>query len=187
MSAYPTKTEVDDTLKSYSLSSHDHNGVYLPLSGGKLTGDFILNKNDTSSSLNSKSKLIFSNDNTEYAALSATSTAFVVNPSSTSTANQFVYYFASGQLEIPGNIKENGAILANKYASKTHTHAPSNITGYDGSSASGNPVVLASKGAGAAGEWVDLDKYYALDDHTHKYAGSASAGGAATSANKLNN
>lgn len=93
-------------------------GSYLPLSGGALTGDLVLSGSDTSSSLNSKSKLIFSNGSTEYAALSATSTAFVVNPSSTSTENQFVYYFSSGQLVVPGSIKENGTDLSSKYQVK---------------------------------------------------------------------
>lgn len=91
--------------------------------GIKTTGDLILPKNDANYSTSSNSKLIFSNDstNTEYAALSATSSAFVVNPSTTSTTNQLVYYFSSGQLEVPKlkatTIYENGTSLTNTYLS----------------------------------------------------------------------
>ena len=58
-----------------------------------------------------------------------------------------------------------------------------NLFTYDGSAA--KTVNITPSGIGAATSGHNHDSAYAAKSHTHNYAGSSSAGGAATSANKL--
>jgi len=64
-----------------------------------------------------------------------------------------------GKLTVNGAISQNGALLSDTYAAKSHSHTWDSITG--------KPSTFTPA------------------SHTHSYAGSSSAGGAATSANSI--
>jgi len=95
------------TMASQSSSS------YLPLSAGStnpLTGHLFLNGGSSNSSTGTTTQIVMARGTTQQWALASNDGVFIVNPSTTSTSNQFCYYFNTGNIVVP---KINGYTLAN--------------------------------------------------------------------------
>ena len=167
-----TKAEIEAKLTG-KITSHTHN--YLPLSGGTLTGDlnFDTNKNINWTGGSYQQKIKITDD-------AETNTAVFEFQQSTDSGVNFTTL---------ATIKDNGEVVATKFTGALNGNANSankvnnalsvqlnggTATVFDGSAAKSINITPAGIGASASG-------------HTHNYAGSSSAGGAATSANKVNN
>lgn len=167
-----TKAEIEAKLTG-KITSHTHN--YLPLSGGTLTGDlsFDTNKNINWTGGSYQQKIKITDD-------AETDTAVFEFQQSTDSGVNFTTL---------ATIKDNGEVVATKFTGALNGNANSankvnnalsvqlnggTATVFDGSAAKSINITPAGIGASAS-------------SHTHSYAGSSSAGGAATSANKVNN
>lgn len=135
------------------------------------------------------------NDNTTYSAVSKTAAGLCpALPNETTTTK---YLRQDGTWVVPPNTTYTAASAAPgkvasasavgtsaNYARQDHTHGIDLATGDANGQVKIAGTNVAVKGLGSAA--YTESTAYATASHTHSYAGSSSAGGAATSANKLN-
>jgi hypothetical protein len=100
---------------------------YLPLSGGTLTGHIYLSGAKENSSTSNTSQIIFGTSGDNHVALSSNRKALVINPSSSTTTNQIVFYLDKAS-EFPSGINSGGLITAKGGISSTTLITSGKIT-----------------------------------------------------------
>ena len=179
-----TKVSVEGHTHSYASSSHSHNfnqitdapNVYL--NAGTVTRRVLIQNTKNSQGYISRATIGLTNAANQF------SPVFIGVGTNDGGTTFTDYYFAVGGSisDSKGNTYLSTANWSSYCAAKSHTHsyAASNHTHsqYLTSLPSHNHDSVYSK--------LGHTHSYASSSHTHNYAGSSSAGGAATSANKLN-
>ena len=152
-----------------SVSGHTHS--YVPLAGGTMTGDLTFDY-----STSGGAQIVFKNGRiVEGGGGWADKVLNLQNSAGTSIGTGY-------------GIFGNGNVLSYIYLGHSSDYTGNNFRIYSDKITFGDNTVLH---AGNYGTWAatkdhNHDSAYAAKSHTHNYAGSSSAGGAATSANKLN-
>ena len=167
-----TKVSVEGHTHSYASSSHSHNfnqitdapNVYL--NAGTVTRRVLIQNTKNSQGYISRATIGLTNAANQF------SPVFIGVGTNDGGTTFTDYYFAVGGSisDSKGNTYLSTANWSSYCAAKSHTHS------YAASSHNHDSVY--SK--------LGHTHSYAASSHTHNYAGSSSAGGAATSANKLN-
>ena len=104
---------------------------YLPLAGGNMTGHIYLTGSNASSSTGNTSQIVFGTSSNNHVAISSNNNALVINPTTTSTANQIVLYLET-QSVFPNGIRSSGNINAAKFIGPLE----GNVTGHATSASS---------------------------------------------------
>lgn len=92
------------------LHARNYSSYALPLSGGTLTGPLILNGSVENGSNRYASQILFNNNGSTVAALSISTNAFIINPKSNSTLNQWILRTDGSKSQIPTPVLINGNI-----------------------------------------------------------------------------
>lgn len=154
---YYTETEIDTKLAGKSDTSHNHSGVYSPV--GHAHSDYV-----TSQYLGEN---YYSKTQVDDGFATASHTHNYAPASHTHDDRYYTESEINTKLAGKSDTTHNHSGV---YAPASHSHSPSEISGYAGSSAEGTPFVLGCEGAGANGQWIDLNAYYSLKTHTHTSA-----------------
>lgn len=113
-----TNTQLDDAVDILNTKLD----TKLSLSGGDMSGHIYLTGSKEASSTNNTSQLIFGTRDNEHVAISSNNNALVINPTSSSTANQIVLYLEQ-QSSFPKGITAGNGKVTSSVSSATASAA----------------------------------------------------------------
>ncbi len=156
-------------LKAEAGTDHNHDGVYIPVTGCPLTNFSVEGKRADGSSVGKERIRYWVEDRTDHPVdnldiktqrlrLNSNEVTFIAKPTldgrAANQAGGFVisdYY--TGDIKAPGELIEGDTKLSDKYATKSHTHAMGDITGLPASGGTAGQVLTKTD---TGSEWDDL-------------------------------
>lgn len=163
-------SSVDTTPTSGSTKMVTSGGVHTALSGklatsgGNISGHIYLTGAKESSSTGNTSQIVFGTSSSNHVAISSNNNALVINPTSSTTANQIVLYldkasvFPSG---LQGSLTGN-ASTATKLATKRTIALTGDVTGSGTFDGSGNLTITTTCSGGGGGEAMTVAQIRAI-------------------------